>query len=111
MVHDYSYDLRFGDGLPAWVLEDNGGGGVVAMVRVDPKAGSISNWSYSPEQEERVAITIGGDYSSTPTWVQHIPFCDEDRFNIPKSICARDSMVVGGCRDGSKTTQNPSTTK
>ncbi len=111
MVHDYSYDARVGDGLPAWVLEDNGGGGVVAMVRVAPKAGSISSWSYSPEQDERVAISAGGDFSSTPTWVEHIPFCDEDRFNIPKSICARDSKVIGGCRGGSETTQNPSTTK
>lgn len=111
MVHDYSYDARVGDGLPAWVLEDNGGGGVIGMLRIDPRAGSISNTSYSPEEEERVKIAAGGDYTSDPTWVEHLPMCGTDRFNIAKSICNREVKVIDGCSSGSKATQNPSSVK
>ena len=96
-VHDYSYDGHALGGLPAWVTEANGGGGVVGVIYIDAYAGSISKRSFSPTEGERVVIT-GGDGRNEVDWLHHVPICGQSRFTIPDGAAACDAPLrAPGC--------------
>lgn len=92
MAVDWSYRLVTTPATPAWQDEEspnNGGGGVVALLDIDPVAGTISMRSYSPEAGEfDERYEDDGDETQATFWTEHLQFCGASRFTLPDAACA-----------------------
>lgn len=92
-AHDYTDPIT---GAPSWQTNtDNGGGGVVTVIRVDPVSGIFSTLSYSPTDDDYVGIF---DQAVGSVTNHHVGICSEKtRFDIPVGVCPEDTVSPKVC--------------